>query len=116
MVSDPLALMLLCGATLGAAAMIEPPSARVTRENLVFTPGETAAWGTRYFCFRVPAAVRRPEGTLLIFAQGSIGACHDQAPKDIVMRTSVDSGASWSPLVLVAGPEDRSVSNVTYRK
>lgn len=53
-----------------------------------------------YFCFRIPALARAPNGTLLAFAEGrNTGPdCHDEGSVDIVMKASRDNGASWGPL------------------
>jgi sialidase-1 len=49
-----------------------------------------------YPCYRIPAVIRLPSGTILLFAEGRRGG--DTGPNDIVYKASTDSGASWSAL------------------
>jgi hypothetical protein len=48
--------------------------------------------------------VRLSNGEVLLFVESRIGSCGDQAPKDITMKRSIDSGRTWGPLTLVVGP------------
>ncbi|CAM3483909.1 exo-alpha-sialidase [Occultella aeris] len=72
-----------------------------------------------YQCFRIPALVRTPAGTLLAFAEGRMPAvhtdawCHDAAPIDLVLRRSTDDGATWGPLQVLlrgAGQDDSGLT------
>lgn len=56
-----------------------------------------------YFCFRIPALVRAPNGTLLAFAEGrnTPPNCHDTGSVDLVMKSSSDGGATWGALRLI---------------
>jgi sialidase-1 len=55
-----------------------------------------------YHCFRIPAIVQLPDGTLLAFAEGRKNDCNDFGDIKIVMRSSHDGGAHWDPLEVVA--------------
>ena len=55
-----------------------------------------------YTCFRIPAVVRTPDGTLLAFAEARLNSCADFGNVRIVMRSSRNSGKRWSPLETVA--------------
>jgi sialidase-1 len=57
-----------------------------------------------YSCFRVPSSVLLPNGEVVVYVESRIGSCGDQAPKDVTMKRSSDSGATWGPLTLVVGP------------
>ena len=59
----------------------------------VFVGHTAGSWGTTYFCFRVPSAVRMPSGEIVVFVESRIGSCGDQAPKDVTMKVSTDGGA-----------------------
>ncbi|QFZ73431.1 laminin G [Streptomyces fagopyri] len=54
-----------------------------------------------YACFRIPAVVRTPRGTLLAFAEGRVHDCGDAGDVDIVVKRSADGGRSWGPLQVV---------------
>lgn len=59
----------------------------------VFTGGQEG-----YHCYRIPALVRLPNGTLLAFAEGRRFTCADHDWNDIVLKRSTDGGNTWSPL------------------
>nr|WP_184173729.1 sialidase family protein [Rhabdobacter roseus] len=54
-----------------------------------------------YQCYRIPAIVKAPEGTLLAFAEGRRTNCGDFGDVDIVLRTSRDGGKTWGTQTLV---------------
>lgn len=80
--------------------------------GLLVAPARTAAWVTQalppapvdvfisgtegYPCYRIPAVLRLPSGTILLFAEGRRGG--DTGPNDIVYKASTDNGATWSAL------------------
>ncbi|MFH0758344.1 MAG: sialidase family protein [Bacteroidota bacterium] len=49
-----------------------------------------------YACFRIPAMVTTPKGTLLAFAEGRKGCCSDTGDIDLVMKRSEDDGRTWT--------------------
>ncbi len=79
-------------------------SSRITQQVNVFVGGTKAPWGTTYHCFRVPSSVLLPNGDVVVFVESRIETCGDQAPKDVTMKRSTDSGKTWGPLTLVVGP------------
>ena len=87
-----------------AVSIALPFAAGAAKQVDVFVGNSTAPWGTTYFCFRVPTIASLGGGKLIALTESRIGSCDDQAPKDITMRRSVDNGASWEPLELIAGP------------
>jgi len=54
-----------------------------------------------YGCFRIPALVRTPRGTLLAFAEGRKKGCSDTGDIDLVIKRSEDHGLSWSKLQVI---------------
>lgn len=53
-----------------------------------------------YNTFRIPAIVRTP-GRLLAFCEGRLSGGSDSGEIDIVLKSSEDGGAAWSPLSVV---------------
>ncbi len=69
-----------------------------------------------YHSFRIPAIVAAPDGSLVAFAEGRKENRSDPGGGDIdlVAKRSTDSGATWSPLVVVDDPGDKwGASNPT---
>ncbi|MEY3027056.1 MAG: hypothetical protein RLZZ238_1953 [Planctomycetota bacterium] len=60
--------------------------------------------------YRIPSIVQLETGRLLAFAEGR-GSGADNGPNDIVMKSSDDFGATWSPLLLVDDQLGRSLNN-----
>jgi sialidase-1 len=55
-----------------------------------------------YACYRIPAIVQTPEGTLLAFAEGRKTGCNDFGNVDILLKRSNDGGRHWSEMEVVA--------------
>jgi sialidase-1 len=54
-----------------------------------------------YHTFRIPSVILTPKGTLLAFAEGRRGGQGDTGDIDLVVKRSVDGGATWSPLEVI---------------
>lgn len=65
-----------------------------------------------YACYRIPALLRTPNGTLHLFAEGRKFSCNDHGFVDLVVRSSSDGGSSWGPLLVVRS-ESSAAANVT---
>ena len=78
----------------------------------VFVGGEAPG---AYACFRIPALLALPNGSLLLFAEGRVKSCNDHGFVDIVRKSSHDGGRTWSPLALVrsesAGARSVTIGN-----
>ncbi|MEY3368722.1 MAG: hypothetical protein RI973_1877 [Bacteroidota bacterium] len=87
---------------------VQPDSHVVQKllETAVFENGESS-----YQCFRIPALVQAPDGTLLAFAEGRRQHCGDFGDVDIVLKTSTDGGKTWSPLRVVANFDTLQAGN-----
>ncbi len=103
------AASLVCSA-LVAASLIAAPPASVD----VFVGGEGG-----YPVYRIPAITRiegavhqaaAHQGRLLAFAEGR-GHLGDNGTNDIVLRTSDDAGATWSPVRVLCDLPVRSLNN-----
>lgn len=68
-----------------------------TTEIQIFTNGQGA-----YACYRIPAVVAGPQGTLYAFAEGRTASCNDFGDVDILMTKSTDGGRQWSAPQVVA--------------
>lgn len=63
----------------------------------VFQKGEG-----NYACFRIPAIIKSPDGSLLAFCEARRHSCSDHGDVRIVMKTSKDRGKTWSEMQTVA--------------
>ncbi|NNE34179.1 MAG: exo-alpha-sialidase [Rhodothermales bacterium] len=75
-------------------------------EQQIFVNGEDG-----YECFRIPAIVRSTDGSLLAFAEGRVNGCNDFGDVDIVLKSSIDDGESWSDIRVVANNDTMQVGN-----
>lgn len=62
----------------------------------VFLSGEDG-----YACFRIPAIVALDDGKLIAFAEGRKKGCSDTGDIDLVMKSSLDEGETWSDLTVI---------------
>ncbi|GAB3323731.1 sialidase family protein [Larkinella ripae] len=88
-------LGLVTALVLSSAGMVLPPVA--PEETTVFRNGDAG-----YLCYRIPAIVKAPDGSLLAFAEGRKKDCDDFGDIDLVLRVSTDNGRTWGPLRVVA--------------
>ena len=66
-------------------------------ENSVFLNGEGG-----YACYRIPAIIQTPQGTLMAFAEGRKTGYSDFGDVDLLIKTSEDNGLHWSKAQVVA--------------
>ncbi|MFI9292085.1 exo-alpha-sialidase [Streptomyces gardneri] len=63
-----------------------------------------------YYCTRIPAVVTSKTGVLLAFAEGRTRlvatGCNDVGDNDLVLKRSLDGGATWQDLQVVVGGSD----------
>jgi len=64
-----------------------------------------------YHTFRIPALACTPQGTLLAFAEGRKNGRGDAGEIDLVLKRSVDHGATWQPLQLILHEEAMTYGN-----
>lgn len=64
-----------------------------------------------YACYRIPALVKTTEGNLLAFAEARKDDCADDGNIDLVLRRSVDSGETWSDMVVIWDAGDNTAGN-----
>jgi sialidase-1 len=55
-----------------------------------------------YHTYRIPALLRTPGGTLLAFCEGRRDARSDYGQIDLLVRRSLDGGATWAPPQVVS--------------
>jgi sialidase-1 len=106
-------VVLLASAALAALAP-QPPMPRLTD---VYVAGEGA-----YHTYRIPSVIATPKGTLLAFAEGRRAGAGDAGDIDLVLKRSLDGGASWSPMQVI-GDDGRntfgnpcSVVDITFAR
>ncbi|WP_159001218.1 sialidase family protein [Streptomyces sp. SBT349] len=82
----------------GTPSPRRPPTAP---EPALSTPFEHHAEG--YACFRIPAVVTTPRGTLLAFAEARLTDCGDVGDIDLVVKRSTDGGRTWGAMTVLRG-------------
>lgn len=70
-----------------------PVQAFTQKDISVFTSGEEG-----HKSYRIPAIVSTPNGKLLAFAEGRVHGAGDFGDINIVLKTSVDGGHTWSSI------------------
>ncbi len=95
--------------------VIGPDHSQTTAEQVVHVTGQAHPLrfvpvfvnGTEgYACYRIPSIVRALNGALLAFAEARLESCSDSTGTiHIVGKRSIDDGATWSPLTVVAAVE-----------
>src|SRR5687767_765425 len=72
------------------------------KQSDIFVAGQNG-----YHTFRIPALVVATNGALLAFAEGRKISASDSGKIDLILKRSLDGGASWQPLQIVrAGGDD----------
>ncbi len=61
--------------------------------------------------YRIPALAVTPKGTLLAFCEARRDARHDWGNIDLVMRRSLDHGATWEPIQVILDDEGHTCGN-----
>ena len=74
--------------------------------NALFKAGDNG-----YQCFRIPAMVTTPKGTLLAFAEARRKGCNDAGDIDLVLKRSKDGGKTWSEMSIVWDDADNTCGN-----
>lgn len=64
-----------------------------------------------YHTYRIPALLALGGGTLLAFAEGRVNAPADHGNIDIVLRRSLDGGATWLPVQTAQSEGTQTVHN-----
>lgn len=88
----------------GLTAVTWAPRAEAAILGTVLYP--PASGPNPYACYRIPSIVRTNEGTLLAFAQGREDSCADLGEAGLVVRRSIDNGATWSDIKIIAKDRD----------
>lgn len=77
----------------------------------LFVAGGSDSSGTNYTCFRIPAAVRLRNRTIVAFAEGRRGSCSDHGDVRMVRRNSDDDGKTWGPIEQVKHETGHTIGN-----
>jgi len=76
-------------------------------KSITLFENETGA----YNCYRIPALIKSPDGSLLAFAEGRTDHCGDFGNIDLVVRKSIDGGTTWSPLRVLVDNHNLQAAN-----
>ena len=77
-------------------------------QSKLFTAGESG-----YFTYRIPALVVSPGGAVLAFAEARRNTGADDDDIDLVLKRSLDGGATWEPMQVLFQDGTRSVNQPT---
>lgn len=64
-----------------------------------------------YNCYRIPAILKAPDGSLLAFAEGRRKSCSDFGDVDLLMRRSKDGGKTWGSVQLLVDNDTLQAGN-----
>ncbi len=64
-----------------------------------------------YNCYRIPAILKAPDGSLLAFAEGRRKSCSDFGDVDLLMRRSNDGGKTWDSAKLLVDNDTLQAGN-----
>jgi len=64
-----------------------------------------------YKSFRIPSLIVTTKGTLLAFCEGRKNSASDAGDIDVVLKRSLDSGATWQPMQIVVDDGPNTVGN-----
>ncbi len=64
-----------------------------------------------YHTFRIPAVIVTPKKTVLAFCEGRKNSRSDAGDIDLVLKRSVDNGATWKPMQVIANDGENTVGN-----
>jgi sialidase-1 len=82
------------------------PAALELQQTDVFVAGEDNS-----HTYRIPSVIATTKGTLLAFAEARRSGAADAGDIDLVIRRSLDGGASWSPIKVVSDAGSGTVGN-----
>lgn len=74
--------------------------------KFVFKSGEEG-----YACFRIPSIITTSKGIVLAFAEARKINCGDAGDIDLVLKSSVNGGKTWSPLQVVWDDAENTCGN-----
>ena len=77
----------------------------------VFHRQQVDSANVSYFCFRIPALVRRADDALIAFAEGRHVNCDDAGDVRIVRRISYDEGETWSDIDQIKVEPGHTIGN-----
>jgi sialidase-1 len=67
-----------------------------------------------YHSYRIPSIIKSTAGTLITFCEGRVSNNKDYGNIDIVFKRSLDDGATWTTLGVVAGSGTGTLANGTF--
>lgn len=110
-----LGLWTLASAATVVAAEPSPGVSQTTKTSLkvdgieqadLFVSGQDG-----YTAYRIPALVVSRKGTILAFCEGRKSSFSDKGNIDLIMKRSVDGGATWEPMRIIHDDGDATAGN-----
>ena len=102
--------VLVCLAACGAGPKLQPQKPEIPgpEQTDLFIGGEGG-----YASYRIPALITTPKGTVLAFVEGRKDSSADHGHNEILLRRSLDSGRTWTPVQLVMRDGTNALNNPT---
>ncbi|WP_406636145.1 exo-alpha-sialidase [Amycolatopsis sp. WGS_07] len=94
-----------------ALALLPAPPAAATPRCTSSTPFTSGTEG--YHTFRIPAAIRTTNGSLIAFAEGRRDSAGDSGAIHTVAKTSRDGGCTWGALRVIDSNGEATAGNPT---
>jgi len=96
-----LACLLFC-----SPAVLSADEGGELRQTEVFVSGRDG-----YHTYRIPSVIVTPKGTVLAFCEARKESRSDTGNIDLVLRRSLDGGATWEPMQVVADEGPNTIGN-----
>jgi len=82
------------------------PATPIVKQMDIFEAGKDG-----YHTYRIPAVIVTLKGTVLAFCEGRKNSSSDTGDIDVVLKRSLNNGATWQPMQIVADDGPNTIGN-----